>query len=235
MDAVRVFLAKGGDPNAKDPHNRRSLLSWVAGQGDTIMTRLLLEQNADIHAVDNHKQNALFWAAQNSQVAFTRLLLEAGANVDGLDNDGKAPFFAVMSKACSEITDIDFQSANQQNPDGQMCHSVADKQADICRLLLEYGASDHDNEGNSAYRFALKEGLGDILQIFVEKGVVPINEVDGEGCSLVYRAVRKGHYSAVKVLVDAGADTVKSDNTEIMTSLHLCEHDDLIGLLYSLR
>ncbi|KAL4965269.1 ankyrin repeat domain-containing protein [Aspergillus stella-maris] len=198
------------------------------------MTRLLHEKNADIHTVDKHKQSALFWAAKHS-VKTTRILLEAGANVHGLDEYGKTPFFAAMSEACFEITNIEFRSANQPDADGQMRRSVAGKQADICRLLLEYGASDHDNEGNPAYRFALKEGLGEILHIFIEKGVVPIDEVDDEGFSLVSRAVRKGHDSVVKVLVDAGADTIKSDNTGKTTPLHLCEHDELIGKLYSRR
>ncbi|KAL4799353.1 ankyrin repeat-containing domain protein [Aspergillus venezuelensis] len=152
MNAVRVFLAKGLDPSTKDTHNGKSLFSWVAGQGDTVMTRLLLEMNADIHAVDKHKQSALFWAANHS-VETTRILLEAGANVHAVDDDGKTPLFVAMSKAY-----------------GQMGRSVADKQADICRLLLKYGASDHDLEGKSAYRFALKEGLGEILQIFIMKG-----------------------------------------------------------------
>jgi len=50
VDAVKLLLAKGADPNTKEPARDQTALMWAAAEGNTGVVKTLLEAGADIKA-----------------------------------------------------------------------------------------------------------------------------------------------------------------------------------------
>jgi hypothetical protein len=73
---VRVLLAAGADPNARNGHHEAPL--HRAG-GATEVIGLLLDAGADLHALDGWGQNALSLAVRYGDEAAVRFLLARGA------------------------------------------------------------------------------------------------------------------------------------------------------------
>ena len=83
LDAVRLLLEHGADPNARDAGDNASALHFAAGGADVEIVRALLDAGADVHGVgDAHELEVIGWAtclgpAIRSDVL--ALLLERGA------------------------------------------------------------------------------------------------------------------------------------------------------------
>ena len=50
VDAVKLLLAKGADPNTKEPQREQTALMWAAAEGHTGVVKLLLEAGGDVKA-----------------------------------------------------------------------------------------------------------------------------------------------------------------------------------------
>lgn len=243
IDILRVLLAHGCDVDTRHRESEMTLLSFAALNGHTATARFLLDHGANINAVDKMKRTALSYAALRG-ASTTRLLLESGAAVDGLDVDDRTPFFLTMIEDRHVMNSRIYYRAELAAKSG--CHiaispraaslSTAAVQArlDICRLLLEYGASPLDGNGIPGYPLALENDLGEILQLYIELGMVPVDVVDGEKRTLLLRAVEKGYLSVARVLVDAGCDVSRAD-FKGRTPLQLAESDEMVKILYSRR
>ncbi|CAO4369523.1 unnamed protein product [Caenorhabditis nigoni] len=76
---------------AKDQHLGMTALLWSTDLGCERSFMWLLDEGANVHAVDECLQTPLHFAAQCSRPFFAELLLQAGANVNALDSDGLIP------------------------------------------------------------------------------------------------------------------------------------------------
>jgi hypothetical protein len=64
-DVVRVLLAHGADPNARDGGDNATPLHFAAAQGNVDSVRLLLDAGDDVHGTgDVHNGEVIGWAAQ---------------------------------------------------------------------------------------------------------------------------------------------------------------------------
>jgi ankyrin repeat protein len=82
---VRILLAAGADPNARDPAPRSEApLHWAASSDDADVARVLIDGGADINLGDGSigtpLDNAIGYGCWN----IARLLTEHGARVDNL-------------------------------------------------------------------------------------------------------------------------------------------------------
>lgn len=82
-DAVRLLLAHGADPNARDAGDNASALHFAAGAGALESVRALLDAGGDVHgAGDAHRLEVIGWAACFGVAVpwdVLNLLLERGA------------------------------------------------------------------------------------------------------------------------------------------------------------
>ena len=64
VDAVRVLLRRGADPNAREAGDNTAPLHWAAARADVAIVRLLLDAGADVHATgDVHALDVIGWAS----------------------------------------------------------------------------------------------------------------------------------------------------------------------------
>ena len=58
LDAVRLLLEHGADPNAREPGDNTTPLHWAAAHGHVDVVRGLLDAGADVHGVGDVKHLA---------------------------------------------------------------------------------------------------------------------------------------------------------------------------------
>jgi len=75
---VRELLAKGADPNLKNPDGDTALMT-AAFKGYLPSVQALLAKGADVNAVDKNNQSALMVAASQGHLPVVRALLSKGA------------------------------------------------------------------------------------------------------------------------------------------------------------
>lgn len=85
LDAVRLLLEHGADPNAREPGDNTTPLHWAAAHGHVDVVRALLDAGADVHgAGDLHEGDVIGWATMGDPDKVHRdvvtLLLERGAH-----------------------------------------------------------------------------------------------------------------------------------------------------------
>jgi ankyrin repeat protein len=56
------------------------------------VTRLLLDNGAEVNSVNSHKHVPLHLSAQNGHLELSKLLIEAGSDLDAADLIGKEPY-----------------------------------------------------------------------------------------------------------------------------------------------
>jgi len=79
-EALRLLIAHGADPNARDTGDHASPLHFAAASGALESVRILLDAGADVHgAGDLHKGDVIGWAAREGHHAVIALLLARGA------------------------------------------------------------------------------------------------------------------------------------------------------------
>ncbi len=80
VEAVKSYLAKGVDVNAKSNNYGGTALAFACDRGHTEVVKLLIEKGADINARDTfYKASPIDWASQRGHVAIVKVLLDKGA------------------------------------------------------------------------------------------------------------------------------------------------------------
>jgi len=103
----------------------------------------------------------------------------------------------------SNVNDLD---EDKRTP---LIHACIDKQADIVKLLLEFGADVNIIDGANwmPLHYAVQENSKEIVKLLLEKDAV-VDQLDENGNSPLWRAVFdfNGDFKVIKILVNAGAN-----------------------------
>ena len=80
VEAVKTYLAKGVDVNAKVNNYGGTALALACDRGHTEMVKLLIEKGADVNVRDTFYQaTPITWAAQRGHTEIIKTLLDKGA------------------------------------------------------------------------------------------------------------------------------------------------------------
>jgi len=181
VEAVRLLLAQGADPNAREGGDNTYALHWAAARRDPEIVRALLDAGGDPHGIgDDHALDAIGWATvftpQRDQVAKGEvwpLLVERGA---------RHHIFSAMS-----VGDLDLiRSVVEQNPDA------------LDRRMSRF------EHRLTPLHAAIDRKRYDILDLLIELGA-DVDAQDGDGQTALARAIVKGDREAIRRLQAAGA------------------------------
>lgn len=109
METVKILLAKGADPNARDS-TKRTPLHWAATNGHLELARSLLSVEpgggggrADINAAQNRGKTALHLASEHNRSDFVELLLGHRAYVDATSDGRWTPLINAAEKGHTDV------------------------------------------------------------------------------------------------------------------------------------
>lgn len=137
LDAARVLLAAGADPNHLDEYPGATALHYAAWNGQVELAALLLANGARLETKDGmFDADPLGWATENRQEAMIDFLLERGAPAD----ISRVAYFGRLEQV-RRMLDEDPAQINFVGNYGTALHQAAlHGFVEIVRLLLERGA-----------------------------------------------------------------------------------------------
>lgn len=148
VDLVKDLLKEIGDINLKD-RDKNTPLILASKWNNLEVAELLLEQNGvDLEIKGELERTALMWAVSQGNLEMASLLLGKGANPN-------AKGLAGMS--------LLIYAVDGDEPDYE-----------IVKLLIDSGVDVNaaDRNGETPLRFAIENGLFEIVQLLVESGAV---------------------------------------------------------------
>lgn len=144
-EVVKLLIKVEADVNEKNCSGWSPLMMVSASNGCLETARLLIEYGANVNYKDNINRSILNVASANGYLEMMELLIEKRANLNHQDDLGFTPLISAlnMSKICA------------------------------ARLLIESGANINikDTFGNTALKIAYENGLKEVVELLVSKGV----------------------------------------------------------------
>ncbi|KAL5113368.1 hypothetical protein ACEQ8H_008749 [Pleosporales sp. CAS-2024a] len=218
-------------------------LYYAALLGLDAITKLLLDQGAEVNTRGGRWGNALYAASREGHEQVVRALLKAGADVDAQicqDYNGNPLQVAsyeghelIVKMLLENKADVNAQGGKYGN--ALQSASAAGQRA-IVQLLIHNGA-DVNKEGglySNALNAAAAETQEAIVELLLKNGADALRH-DSRGRSVLHHATNSAHcsLSLVNLLLSYGVPAGTTD-TENMTPLHYSVkfgHNSIVGLL----
>jgi ankyrin repeat protein len=177
-----------------------------------IMT-MLLDAGADIDAVDEYQHTSCHVAIMINQFDALKLLVERGATVGVLDADGDS-LLSIVAQFCKNEQIVTFLIDAGASLDGlssfqlmKLVKSVAVFDRLMARGVNLIPMRDQYHDSTLCHHVARNVTREDDLRFFVNAcGNDAVHAVDERGCAPLHWASKNNNDSAVRVLVEFGAD-----------------------------
>jgi ankyrin repeat protein len=208
-----------------DQINYKLLYACRHGHFDTV--KYLVEQGANVNAVDNHNNSpgehgttALMYASVNP--AYIGLLGVANADTR----------FNIVKYLVEHGADVNAKNAKGRTA---LMWASTNRRLEIVKYLVEHGAdvNPKDYEGSTALLNAASGRRFNIVKYLVEHGA-DVNARPEFGYTALIYASEKGRLDIVKYLIEHGADVNAKDddgNTALLIAAKYCDRLDVIKYL----
>jgi ankyrin repeat protein len=187
VEVVRLLLARGADPNAREAGDNTYPLHWAAARKNVDIVRALLDAGGDVHGFgDVHGLDTIGWACVyrdpgDDPLPVANLLVERGA---------RHHIFSAIA-----LGDLDLlRKVVEQDP-----------------KALERRMS-HFESGQTPLQFAVSLRRYDILDLLILLGA-NVEAEDGDGNTPLVSAMMRGDHEAIRRLHAAGAKAKKGWTT----------------------
>jgi hypothetical protein len=163
---VRLLLAGGADPNAREEGDNTYALHWAAARGHGAIARALLDAGGDVHGVgDLHELDVIGWAAYfgepgEGRSRMVELLLERGARHHIFSAIALGDLDAIRAVVERDPTALGRRMSRFEDRRTALHLAVTRKRRDILSLLIELGADlgAPDGRGKTAFEAAILLG-----------------------------------------------------------------------------
>jgi ankyrin repeat protein len=149
----------------------------AAKTGDLETLRTLVQEGADVNAIEGDGSTALLWASHRDDMAAVELLIEAGANVDAANDLGATPLWVASQNGSALIVERLLDAG--ADPNAPLRHGetplIAASRAgssDVVEMLLSHGADPDATgpRGQTALMWAVVGRQSDVVGVLVEHG-----------------------------------------------------------------
>jgi ankyrin repeat protein len=190
----------------------RSVLEAVK-RGDTAGLSTLLANRADVNRADPDGTSPLQWAVVRDDVKAVDLLLRGGAGVKAANRYGATALSLAAARGNPEIVRRLLEAgadANTVTVDGETVLADAARAGSVesVKLLLAHGArvaAREELRGQTPLMWAAAEDHADVVVALIEAGA-EVGARSKGGFTAFLFGVRSGSISAVRALLDHGAD-----------------------------
>ena len=228
-DAIRLLLVRGADPNARDEFRGQTALMWAAARNNAAAVHALAELGADVHARTEtggrppsgssmfyapHPTGftALMFAARGGHLDAVRVLVEAGADVNDTLSDGQSALVAALANANWELADWMLDRGADPNLAAAGWNAIH-QLLRTRRMNTGFGFPGPIPTGSVDSIDVLKKMIalgGDLNARMTVNGMKDgqRNRLNRLGATPFFLAAKVTDTEAMRVLIDAGADTV---------------------------
>lgn len=211
VEVVRRLLAAGADIEMEHPEAVTPLMYAAAG-GHPEIVKLLLEKGSNVNLKHSQGGSALMEAATAGNVSVINILFEAGADPFVVDKDGVTTLMSAASQGHTEVVKILLSKGLDINKVANsggtaIMFAAGGGHNETCRLLIDSGADVNvvvqaTPEYIEQVAKAISEGKEDV-------------EPHKDGVTALLVAAQAGHYGAVQMLTEAGADVTVIDDEDV--------------------
>lgn len=181
LDAVRLLLKFGADPNAREAGDNTYPLHWAAAGRHVEVVRALLDAGGDVHgAGDDHELDVIGWATffhtpggePGEAPETARLLLKRGARhhvISAISMNDKA---ALRALAKSDTKALERRMSRFENGSTALHLALALGRYPLVTLLIQRGADleGKDRHGHTALEAAMLHGDQKGVRILKQAG-----------------------------------------------------------------
>ncbi|PZD28104.1 multiple ankyrin repeat protein single kh domain protein, partial [Pyrenophora tritici-repentis] len=183
-------------------------LYYAANLGLGTITRLLLEQGADVNAQGGVYGNALQAASAGGHEQVVKMLLDKGADVNAQGGEYGNALQAASAKGQEQVVKMLLDKGANGGFYGNALQAASARGYEqVVKMLLDKGAdvNAQDGEYGNALRAASYGGHEQVVKMLLDKGA-DVNAQGGFYSNALYAASYGGHKQAVKMLLNKGAD-----------------------------
>ena len=232
LTIIRELVENGADLNIVDNNGHSAIYTVVASAGSSddyleTLQLLITQPCVDKNAMNNDGVTTLMKASQFGLTEAVKLLLQHGAdpniqcNPSNITENALTGFSALLFATVNNHLDIvKILLQAKANPNLQFKASgetplMATENVDIIQVLLENGADPTivDNNGNTAIHLTIYKAITsgsedylEILQLLTLQPNASLNKMNNTGMTSLMMASQHGLISAVRLLLNGGAD-----------------------------
>lgn len=218
---VGLLLGRGADINAIDYNGMTPLMFAVSyGKGD--VANYLLDSGADVNVVSSYTMTALHFAINGGQENLVAGILKRGADPNAKNGNGNSPLFLALYNARYSIAELLLDagaSVEDTTADGisLLYYAAAFRDTGIARKMLARGKinpTETNGLGMTLLHYAAARGLGDLVNLLVDKGANLEAECVNGRTALYFATIWRQAY-VVGYLISKGAKPLKEDTCTI--------------------
>lgn len=229
LEIVQLLISIGADVNADSLD--RSALHAAACKRDPRFAQILIENHADVSALDTHRQTALHQAILNGFQETVSALIKGGADVNARTSSTSRQRNYARPRLSIDISDKGMEielgrDAVRLTPlmlaAGYRIYSEKDlaAQSNIFKTLLSHKAdvSLTDEGGRTCLHMVAPSGSQDIVRQLLAAGA-EVNARDSRQAVPLHYATQFGNVAMTQALIDAGAD-IDACNSSGIAMIH---------------
>lgn len=202
-------------------------LHRAARNGQLLVVRFLLENNADVNVRDSQGSTPLGVAVNSGNKSMVELLLEHGADVGAQDSQQRTPLHVAAQRGFNAITEVLLAHGADVNTRGGLDVTPLQVAAEsgyrnVVETLLDHGAkvNSSSSAGVTALMLATAQGQLAVAELLLKRGA-SVQAADNYAVTALHRAVgaKANRAELLRLLLASGAD-VNAQDRDGGTPLH---------------
>ncbi len=224
VEAARLLLDRGADPNLGDNENSNALHLAACGESREILD-LILSRGVDINSKDDNGMTAVLFAGSRGRFELVRYLASKGGKLDDRTTQGSSlVHFACYRGDVAALKELVSNGASlaagcDQFGNTPLVAAAMRGRTEMAAYLLDNGADPNEtsHNGQSPLAVSMIAGSSDLIELLLARGA-DAKGVDPFGNNALHRLAYRGSAELARLLVEKGCE-IDLVNNEGLTPL----------------